>query len=110
LTDKVSYAPYDMIDGLREGFISELDDEYIEVLTQIGISKQEIYEANETKKYDDITKKIQKIWIKDIVQNSDLTNIQMSEEQDLLLKQLISINNKKIVNYVVLQEDNDTYP
>lgn len=110
LTDKVSYAPYDMIDGLREGFISELDDEYIEVLTQIGISKQEIYEANETKNYDDIAKKIQKIWIQDIVQNSDLTNIQMSEKQDLLLKQLISINNKKIVNYVVLQEDNDTYP
>lgn len=35
LCDKISYIPYDMIDGLREGMIDRLDEEYMDILVPI---------------------------------------------------------------------------
>ncbi len=110
LCDKISYAPYDMVDGLREGFITKLDEEYISLLEKIGITREEIETANETKDYDPIARKIQKIWIEDTIENSSNTHIKMSKRQGDLQGQLIALNNKQIVDYVVLQEDNAIYP
>ena len=110
LCDKISYAPYDMVDGLREGFIPELNEEYMSILTKIGITEKEIKTANENGNYDGIAKKIQEIWIQDTIENSSNMCIKMSKEQGNLQRQLVALNNKKIVDFVVLQEDNQTYP
>ncbi len=110
LCDKISYAPYDMVDGLREGFITELNEEYISILTKIGITEEEIKTANQNGIYDGIAKKIQQIWIQDTIKNSSNMCIKMSKEQGDLQRQLVALNNKKIVDFVVLQEDNQTYP
>lgn len=110
LCDKISYIPYDMIDGLREGFISELNEEYIEVLTGLGITREEIDICKVKGNYEQIAKKIQTVLINDVAQNSDETVIRMSQEKSKLMHQLRNINNKQIVDYVVLKEDNETYP
>ena len=110
LCDKISYAPYDMVDGLREGFITELNEEYISILTKIGITEEEIKIANQNGNYDGIAKRVQEIWIQDTIENSSNMCIKMSKEQGNLQRQLVALNNKKIVDFVVLQEDNQTYP
>lgn len=110
LCDKISYIPYDMVDGLREGFINELNDEYISVLTSLGITKEEIDICKQKGEYDSIAKRIQTILINDVVKNSDETVIRMSQENSKLMHQLRNINNEQIVDYVVLKEDNETYP
>lgn len=110
LCDKISYIPYDMVDGLREGFISELNEEYMEVLAGLEITKEEIEVCKVKGDYEQIAKKIQTTLINDVVENSDGTVIRMSQEKSKLMHQLRKINNKQIVDYVVLTEDNDTYP
>ena len=52
LCDKISYIPYDMVDGIREGFIEEIDDEYKKILVALGISEKDIRKCNEKKNYD----------------------------------------------------------
>lgn len=110
LCDKISYIPYDMIDGLREGFIHELNEEYQETLGALGITYEEITEAKETNHYEKIARKIQTIMIQDVIENSTGTIIKMSNEKSRLLHELRNINNRQIVDFVVLKEDNETYP
>ena len=126
LCDKISYIPYDMIDGLREGFINELTDEYKKLLMEFGISQEMIDKCEETKDYVPIAREIQEILIKDVIETSRNGNkvhktkngtilvnpnivIRMSEEKANLMHRLRDLNNKEIVNYVVLQEDADVY-
>ena len=71
MCDKISYIPYDMLDGIREGIIDGLDDEYIAVLTKLGISKAEIEKCNITKNYEGIARKLQIIFTKDVIKNSN---------------------------------------
>lgn len=110
LCDKISYIPYDMVDGLREGFILELDDEYMNVLSQLGITNEELEYAKAKGDYGKIAQKLQTTFINDVVKHSDETVIRMSQEKSTLMHQLRKINNEQIVDYVVLKEDNDTYP
>lgn len=126
LCDKISYTPYDMVDGLREGFINELTDEYKELLIEFGITQEMIDECEGTKDYVPIAREIQEILIKDVIETSRNGNkahktkngtilvnpnivIRMSEEKAKLMHRLRDLNNKEIVNYVVLQEDADVY-
>ena len=126
LCDKISYVPFDMVDGLREGFINELTPEYKDCLSKFGISQKMIDEAEETKNYVPIAEELQAILIDDVVKTSRngnklsktkkgviMTNpnivIRMSKEKAYLMHKLRDLNNKEIVNYVVLQEDADTY-
>lgn len=126
LCDKISYTPYDMVDGLREGFINELTDEYKELLIEFGITQEMIDECEGTKDYVPIAREIQEILIKDVIETSRNGNkvhktkngtilvnpnivIRMSEEKADLMHKLRDLNNKEIVNYVVLQEDADVY-
>lgn len=110
LCDKISYIPYDMIDGLREGFITELNEEYQVVLRALGMTEQEIEEGLLTKHYEKIARKLQTIFIKDVIANSTGTVIKMSDEISRLMHELRSINNRQIVNFVLLKEDNEIYP
>ncbi|MCI9366168.1 MAG: HD domain-containing protein [Clostridia bacterium] len=110
MCDKISYIPYDMLDGLREGFIGKLDDDYIKVLVALGISEREIEKCNITKNYESIARKLQITFTRDVIENSTRTAIRMSEEMSKLMHELRNINNRKIVDFVVLKEDQDTYP
>lgn len=110
LCDKISYVPYDMVDGLREGIIDEIDEEYAKVLTSLGISEEEIERCNIKRNYEPIARKLQIIFTKDVIQNSSKGKIKMSNGISKAMHELRNINNKRIVKYAVLQEDEATYP
>ena len=118
LADQISYIPLDMIDGLREGLIRDeegkivdtLDEDYIQVLTALGIDRTEIDLANKEKSYSKIAERIKEILINDVIANSTKGKITMSPETMTLMNQLRNLNNQKAVNNVVLAEDQATYP
>lgn len=110
LCDKISYIPFDMVDGLREGFITELNEEYRLLLRDLGISDEEIEEARLSNHYEKIARKLQTVFINDVIENSTGNIIKMSDETSRLLHELRNVNNRQIVNFVVLKEDNETYP
>lgn len=110
LCDKISYIPYDMVDGLREGFITELNEEYKVVLRELGITDEEIEECKISNHYEKIARKLQTIFINDVIENSTGSVIKMSDKTSRLLHELRNINNRQIVDFVVLKEDNETYP
>ena len=118
LADQISYIPLDMVDGLREGLIRDeegkivdtLDEDYIQVLTALGIDRAEIDLANKEKSYSKIAEKLKEIFINDVIANSTKGKITMSPETMTLMNQLRNLNNQKAVNNVVLAEDQATYP
>lgn len=119
LCDKISYIPFDMIDGLREGMIDKLDEEYIDILVPILISdgKMKPEEAVEfvnnavvKQKYNALAHRLQLVFAKDVVQNSTKGKIAMSDEMSKRMHKLRDLNNQKIVNYVLMQEDHEIYP
>lgn len=110
LCDKISYIPYDMVDGLREGFITELNEEYKVVLRTLGITENEIEKCKISNHYEKLARKLQTTFINDVIENSTGSVIKMSEENSRLLHELRNINNRQIVDFVVLKEDNETYP
>ena len=110
LCDKISYIPYDMVDGIREGFIDKIDEDYIPTLTALGITEEEIKRCNERKNYDLIIRKLQISLTKDVIKNSTSSVIRMSEETSKHLHELRNINNRRIIEYNILAEDNEIYP
>ncbi len=118
LADKISYIPLDMVDGLKEGLIRDkngnivetLDSDYAVVLSKIGITKKDFDSANLTKDYRHIAERLKEIFINDVIQNSSKHKIKMSKEMTVLMGQLLTLNNEKAVNNVILVEDQQTYP
>ena len=108
--DKISYVPYDMVDGLREGIIDKIDGDYVPVLNFLGITMEEIEKANLTKNYEAIARKLQILFTKDVIENSTSSAIRMSNDIARAMHELRNINNREIVQYAVLGEDNQTYP
>lgn len=119
LCDKISYIPYDMIDGLREGMIDQLDEEYIDGLVPILTSdksmtaEEAVLFINRTvvkQNYHALAHRLQLIFAKDVIQNSTIEKIAMSGEMSKRMHKLRDINNRKIVNYVLMKEDHEVYP
>lgn len=119
LCDKISYIPYDMIDGLREGMIDKLDEEYMDVLVPIltsdGKMKAEeavlfVNNAVAKQKYHELAHKLQLIFAKDVIQNSTKEKIAMSDKMSKRMHKLRDINNEKVVKYVLMKEDHEIYP
>lgn len=119
ICDKISYIPYDMVDGLREGMIDRLDEEYMDVLVAIFMSDGKmtpdeailyINSCVTKQKYHELAHKLQVIFMKDVARNSSQEKIAMSEKMSERMHKLRDINNKKIVNYVLMQEDHEVYP
>ncbi len=117
-SDQISYTPLDMVDGLREGLVRDeegniidtLDEDYIQVLTALGIDKQEIDIANKEKSYSKIAERLKEIFINDVIENSTKEKITMSPKIMTLMNELRNLNNQKAVNNVILKEDQETYP
>ena len=118
LADQISYIPLDMVDGLREGLVRDdegnivdtLDEDYIQVLTALGIDKTEIDAANEEKSYLKIAERLKEIFVNDVIANSTKGKITMSPRIMTLMNELRNLNNQKAVNNVILEEDQETYP
>lgn len=118
LADQIVYTPFDMIDGLREGLVRDkegkiidtLDDEYMELLTEIGIDMADIEKANQNKDFVEIAEKVKDIFAKDTIANSTKRAITMSPKMAILMNRLRNLNNQKAVNNIILIEDQETYP
>lgn len=118
LADQISYIPLDMVDGLREGLVRDkdgnmvdtLDEDYIRVLTALGIDKAEIDIANKEKSYSKIAERLKEIFVNDVIANSTKGKITMSPRVMTLMNELRNLNNQKAVNNVILKEDQETYP
>lgn len=110
IVDVISYVAQDMIDGLREGIITNLDEEYREILGQIGITSNEIDLAITKKSYDELAKKIEIIMTKDLIENSSKSTVQFSPEMLHFVCTLKDKNNKEIVDKVVRPTENEKYP
>lgn len=118
LADQISYIPLDMLDGLREKMIrdkngdivTKLDEDYRNILTRLGITDEEINESNVKGTYTKIAERLKEIFINDVIKNSTKQKITMSKETMNLMNELRNLNNAKIVDNVVLIEDQGTYP
>ena len=118
LADQISYIPLDMVDGLREGLVRDdegnivdtLDEDYIQVLTALGIDKTEIDAANEERSYLKLAERLKEIFVNDVIANSTKGKITMSPRIMTLMNELRNLNNQKAVNNVILEEDQETYP
>ncbi len=118
LADQISYIPLDMIDGLREGMIRDkegnivdiLDDDYKEILVKLGVQEELINECNRNKTFLKIADRLKEIFVQDVIKNSTKKRIIMSKENMTLMNQLRNLNNEKIIDNVVLKEDQETYP
>ena len=118
LADQISYIPLDMVDGLREGLVRDkdgkivdtLDEDYIRVLTALGIDKTKIDIANKEKSYSKIAERLKEIFVNDVIANSTKGKITMSPRAMTLMNELRNLNNQKAVDNVILKEDQGTYP
>lgn len=110
LADQISYVPSDMADGLREGFIEGLDEEYAIELEKIGITRQEIKEYIVMGKYNDLAKRVRDIFSKDLDENSTKKKIAMSDKVFQVMKNIKKINDKQIVDWVLPDLDIEIYP
>ena len=118
LADQISYIPLDMVDGLREGLVRDkdgnivdtLDEDYIRVLTALGIDRAEIDIANKEKSYSKIAERLKEIFVNDVIANSTKGKITMSPKIMTLMNELRNLNNQKAVDNVILKEDQETYP
>lgn len=118
LADQISYIPLDMLDGLREKMIRDdegnivttLDDDYRAILTKLGITDEEIDECNIKGSFNIIAERLKEIFINDVIRNSTSHKITMSKDVMICMNELRNLNNSKIVDFVILQEDQETYP
>lgn len=110
ICDKMAYTPYDMLDGLYEGILERIDEDYGPILQELGITAEEIELANLTGKYEKIARKLQVIFAKSVIENSSNSAIRMEPKVANLMHRLRDLNNKKIVNFQLLNEDRQIYP
>lgn len=82
----------------------------MEVLLSLGITKEEINEANLRGEYEKIARKLQITFVKSLIENSSRSAIRMDLDTSRLMHRLRDINNKKIIDLEVLKEDGETYP
>lgn len=110
ICDVISYVGQDMVDGLREGIIKDLDAEHRQILAGFGITGQEIDLALATKSYDRLTRKIEIAATQDLIMNSNKNRIQLSDCMLDLITQLKKKNNTAIVDKAVRPTENEVYP
>lgn len=110
IVDVISYVGQDMIDGLREGIITDLDSEYRQILSGFGITEQEIDLALVKKSYDGLARKIEQVATQDLIENSSKNRMQMSDDMLNLVCKLKDKNNRAIVDKVVRPTENEVYP
>lgn len=110
IVDVISYVGHDMIDGLREGIIEDLDSEHRGILAKFGITEEEINLAIAKKNYDGLARRVELVALQDLIENSSKKRIQLSEKMLNLVTELKDKNNSVIVDKVVRPTENEVYP
>lgn len=132
LCDKISYIPFDMVDIFRNGcniktykingqtrnFYEEYQAKFTElnnIAKRTGlkippISVERLLACRTQEEYDAFAFDMQQIFIADVIKNTRRNNIRMSSEMSDIMHGIRNINNSMMVNYVVLEEDHQTYP
>ncbi len=110
IVDVISYVGQDMIDGLREGIITDLDTEYRQILANFGITSEEIDLALAKKSYDNLAKKIEIVATKDLIENSNKRTVKLSPDMLQAVCVLKDKNNKEIVDKIVRPTENQKFP
>lgn len=126
LCDKISYIPLDLVDTFRNGCNIEsatIDgeqhnfyhfyQEYREKFKALGMpddSLERLLACKTEEEYDQFAKDMQEIFIEDVKKNSRRNNIRMSKKMSDIMHGIRDINNRMMVNYVVMKEDHEVYP
>lgn len=110
IVDVISYVGQDMIDGLREKIIKDLDSEYRQILAGFGITEEEINLAIEKEHYDGLVRSVERVALQDLIENSSKRRIQLSETMLDLVTRLKDKNNREIVDKVVRPTENEAFP
>jgi len=97
LSDIISYVAQDLADGLQEGLISELDDTYIDIFSNFGISKDELQNFMQQQDYDSIVRIVEDKCIANVIMNSSRDVIKLSDEMAKNMDNLRAHNYAKIV-------------
>lgn len=100
ISDIISYAARDFVDGMREGLITDIDSDYIDIFKRFGIDSADIKTARDSERWIPIAKKIENAAMQDVIENSDKSSIKMSQEMAERLFLLRKKNNTVIVNKV----------
>lgn len=90
--------------------MENIDGEHARILTSLGISQEEIDEANITRNYERIARKLQVIFVQSLIENSSKSVIRMDPKVSILMNELRNANNREIINLEVLKEDEEIYP
>jgi len=90
--------------------MENIDGEHARILTSLGISEEEIKEANVTRNYEKIARKLQVTFVQSVIKSSSKSVIRMEPKISTLMHELRDANNKEIINLEVLREDGQIYP
>lgn len=107
ISDIISYVGQDLEDGFNEGIIDDLDEHYMELLTQFGMTEEQIQKAMQQGDYDYIVREIETEIINDVVDNSSNVVIKMSEEMSKKVFALRDYNYQKVVSKTVTGKEHD---
>ena len=110
LADRLSYFGQDMVDALREKFIDGLDEEYIQILTETGIDREELMELIQREDYKKIASKVRVLAIANAKENSTKEHIGLSLEFAKVIYPLRDKNNTSAVNYATRETEKRVYP
>ena len=110
ISDIISYAGRDFVDGIREKIITEVDSEYISIFKDFGITSEELRTLIDSQNYEEIARRIEEAAKQDVVANSDKTKIEMSQEMAEKLYRLRQKNNRAIVSKVTRETERNIFP
>ncbi len=110
ISDIISYAGRDFVDGIRERLINEVDSEYISIFKDFGITSEELRTLIDSQNYGEIARRIEEAAKQDVVANSNKTKIKMSQEMAEKLYRLRQKNNRAIVSKVTRGTERKIFP
>lgn len=110
ISDIISYVARDFVDGLREGLIDSIDDEYMEIFESFGISREEVEDAHESGEWDSFIERIENSVIEDVIANSNKSHIRISDEMAKKVYGLRAKNNRDIVSKVTKETEQGVFP
>ena len=109
--DIISYFAQDTMDGLKEGIIDDLSQDYIAVINELGISTEELNHYLAKKDYAGLARRLENSAIKAVIDNSDKNCIRVPESMAALVYKQRVLNNQNIVNHKVTRPtEKATFP
>lgn len=97
ISDIISYIGQDLADGLQEGLITELDAQYIDILSAFDIPENELKAYMQKQDYDSIVRIVEDKCIADVVAHSSKDVITFSDNLGKYVDNLRHRNYSEII-------------